>query len=202
MCKYAPMQLGDLQQYQKKKNQLLFAIGSMLRAESMEYPMTYPLNSEQDLFLNKWKLRWCFKYNLITKMPDGEEKEQEKAKFWWSVETDCITRVFGDEMKVYLETMAMDAYPDQVVIKKEERSGDEQQDGSSSSEEEKEEPEEEGKEDVDNFDDNDSSNSYSCALTTMDWGLRAHPEYQEDYWSGNSGASSHMVGEDKDLLQS
>ena len=83
----------------------------------MEYPMTDPLSSEQDLFLNKWKLRWCFKYNLITKMPDREEKEQEKAKFWWSVETDCFTRVFGDEVKVYLETMVMDAYPDQVVIK-------------------------------------------------------------------------------------
>ena len=31
-------------------------------------------------------------------------------------------------------------------------------------------------------------------------GLRSHPEYQEDYWIGDSGASSHMVGEDKDLL--
>ena len=34
----------------------------------------------------------------------------------------------------------------------------------------------------------------------MDWGLRSHPEYQEDYWIRDSGASSHMVGEDKDLL--
>ena len=74
------------------------------------------------------------------------------------------------------------------------------QDGSSSSEEEEEEPEEEGKEDVDNIDDNDSCNSYSSALTTMDWGLRSHPEYQEDYCIGDSGASSHMVGEDKDLF--
>ena len=31
-------------------------------------------------------------------------------------------------------------------------------------------------------------------------GLRSHLEYQEDYWIGDSGASSHMVGEDKDLL--
>ena len=75
-------------------------------------------------------------------MPDGEEKEQENAKFWWSVETDCFTRVFGDEMDAYLEMMAMSAYPDQVVIKKEESSGDELQEDSSSSEEEEEEPEE------------------------------------------------------------
>ena len=79
MYKYAPMRLGDIQQNQKKKNQLLFALGSMLKVETMEYPMTYPLSSEQNLFLNKWKLRWCYKYNLIDKMPDGEEKEQEKA---------------------------------------------------------------------------------------------------------------------------
>ena len=81
------MRLGDIQQNQKKKHQLLFAIGSMLKVETMEYPMTYPLSSEWDHFLNKWKLRWCYKYDLFDKMPDGEEKEQEKAKFWWSVET-------------------------------------------------------------------------------------------------------------------
>ena len=113
-------------------------------------------------------------------MPDGEEKEKEADKFWWSVETDCFTRMFGDETRGYLETMAMDSYPDQVVIKKEDSSGDELQEGSSLNEEEDDEPEEEGKEDIDN-NDNESSNSYSSALTTMDWGLKSHPEYQEDY---------------------
>ena len=34
----------------------------------------------------------------------------------------------------------------------------------------------------------------------MEWGLRSHPEYQDDYWIGDSGASSHMMGEDKDLF--
>ena len=34
----------------------------------------------------------------------------------------------------------------------------------------------------------------------MDWGLRAHPDYQEDYWIGESRASSHMVGDNKDLF--
>ena len=116
------------------------------------------------------------------------------------METVCSTRVFGDEMKIYLETMAMDAYTDQAAIEKEESSGGELQEGNSSSEEEEEEPEEEGNDNTDNIEDNDSSISYSSALTAMDWGLRSHPEYQEDYWIGNSGASSHMVGEDKDLF--
>ena len=44
------------------------------------------------------------------------------------------------------------------------------------------------------------SNSYSSALTTMDWGLRSHEDYQEDYWIGDSIPSSHMVGDDKDLF--
>ena len=85
------------------------------------------------------------------------------------------------------------------MIKKEDSSGNELQEGSSSSEKEEEEPEEEGKEDIDNID-NESTNSYSNALTTMNWGLRSHPEYPEDYWIGDSGASSHMVGKDKDLF--
>ena len=111
----------------------------------MTYPTPYPLSSKQELFLNKWKLRQCFKFDLITKMPDGEEKEKEADKFWWSGETDCFTRVFGNEMRGCLETMAMDSYPDQVVIKKEDSSGDELQEGSSSSEEEEDGPEEEKK---------------------------------------------------------
>ena len=49
------------------------------------------------------------------------------------------------------------------------------QDGSSRSEEEEEETEEEGKEDIDNIHDNESSNSYTSALTTMDWGLEISP---------------------------
>ena len=50
------------------------------------------------------------------------------------------------------------------------------------------------------FNDKDISNSYSSALTAMDWGLQAHPDYYEDYWTGDSGASSHMVGDAKDLF--
>ena len=92
----------------------------------------------------------------------------------------------------------MDTYPDQVVIKKEESSGDELQEESSSNEEEDDELEDEDK-DIDN-NDNKNSDSYSSALTTMDWGLRSHPDYQEDCWIGDSGASSHMVGEHKDLF--
>ena len=34
----------------------------------------------------------------------------------------------------------------------------------------------------------------------MDWGLRSHHGYQEDYWIGDSGDSSHMVGDVKDLF--
>ena len=136
-------------------------------------------------------------------MPEGDEKDQEDAMFWWSVETDCLTRSFGDQMKAYLEMMTMCMYPDQVIVKKEESSGDELQENSSGSEQEEEEEEEEPEEEKDEIakiDDNESSTSYSSALTTMDWGLRSHPEYQDEYWIRDSGASSHMVGEDKDLF--
>ena len=113
-------------------------------------------------------------------MPGGEEKKREKAKFWWPVEMDCFTRVFGDEMKLYVETMVMSVYPDQVVFKKEESSGDELQEGSSSSGEEEEEPqeeepEEEGNDDIDNIDDNDSSNTYSCAIDSHGLGTKVSP---------------------------
>ena len=34
----------------------------------------------------------------------------------------------------------------------------------------------------------------------MDWGLRTHPDYQEDYWTGDSEVSSHIVGEDSEIF--
>ena len=86
------------------------------------------------------------------------------------------------------------------MIKQEESSGDELQEENASCEEDDELGEEENEnKDIDN-NENEKSNSYSSALTTMDWGLRSHPDYQEDYWIGDSGASSHMVGEDTDLF--
>ena len=48
--------------------------------------------------------------------------------------------------------------------------------------------------------DNDSSNPYTNALTAMEWSLQAHPDYHKDYWIGNNGASSQMVGNTKDLF--
>ena len=99
----------------------------------------------------------------------------------------------------------MATYPEEVIFKKEERSYDELQENSSSSEEEEENeeeeegPQEEEKPEIAKIEDNESSTSYSSALTTMDWGLRSHPECQEDYWIRDSRALSHMVGEDKDL---
>ena len=34
----------------------------------------------------------------------------------------------------------------------------------------------------------------------MEWTLPAHPDYHKNYWIGDSGASSHMVGDAKDLF--
>ena len=169
------MRLGELQQNDKRKKQLLYSIGQILKESSTSYPRPYPLSSEQELFLNKWKLRRDFKYDLISKMKDEKEKEREEMKFWWSIkEEDCFTTVFGDEMQDFLECNVMDSYLDQVIIEKEESSGDELQGESPSSEEE-----DELEEEIEDRDknDNENSDSYSSALTTMDWGLRSHLDY-------------------------
>ena len=131
----------------------------------MSYPAPYPLSSEQELFFNKWQLRRDLKYDLISKMKDGKEKDREGKKFLWSIREDSFASVFGDEMQDYLECKVMDSYPDQVVNKKEESSGDELQGESSCSEEEEEELEQEA-EDIDH-NDNENSDSYSSGLTTM-----------------------------------
>ena len=62
-------------------------------------------------------------------------------------------------------------------------------------------PEENENEDEDvEINDKENSNSYSSALATMDWALQTHPDYHEVYWIRDSGASSHVVGDTKDLF--
>ena len=80
-CMKRAMRLGELQQNDKRKKQLLYSIGQMLKESSMSYPTTYPLSSEQELFLNKWKLRRDFKYDLISKTKDGKEKTEKRRNF-------------------------------------------------------------------------------------------------------------------------
>ena len=94
-------------------------------------------------------------------MEEGEEKDKEAEKFWWSVEDeDCFTQIYGEEMKDNIKRMIKDSHPNEVVIMKAESSGDEHQEESSSSEED--EPEENEDENVAN-NDNQNSNSYASA---------------------------------------
>ena len=108
-------------------------------------------------------------------------------------------------MKEYIENMIEDAQPDEIVLRPtENREGEQQESISGSEEEEPEESNDNEPEEIKNEDreinNNDNSNSYSSALTTMDWSLCAHPDYHKDYWIVDSGTSSDMVGDAKDLF--
>ena len=125
------------------------------------------------------------------------------------------------------EHFIQNEYPDQIVFRPTEQMETEQHDSeseqqgskqlesdqeesvtasTSGSEDEPEEKDNEEPEEIENKDkdvksnDNDNSISYSSAITIMDWGLQAHPDYHKDYCIGDSGASSHMVGDAKNLF--
>ena len=50
-------------------------------------------------------------------MPDGREKQCENNNYWWSINSGCYTAVYGEEMWDYLQEVALDAYPDHIVIR-------------------------------------------------------------------------------------
>ena len=147
------------------------------------------LNFDESLFENKWFFRRIYNLKLIHNMPEGKEEGKEAAKFWWSTEEgDYFTMVFGEEMKEYIKNMIKNAQPDQIVIRPTENLEGEQRESISGSEDEEpeedddEEPQETKNEDKDvEINNNENSYSYSSTLTTMDWGLHAHPDYHADY---------------------
>ena len=161
-----PMKLGELQaKSPKKKKQLLTSIRKMLKVQTSKNMTS---NFDEDLFQNKWCFRKLYKLDLIKTMPEGKAKEEEEARFWWSIaDEDCFTMVFGEEIKEYIENMMEDAKPDQILLQPKENQESEQQQSMS----EDEEPEENDIEELENendkenreINDNDSSNPYSSA---------------------------------------
>ena len=91
------MKLGDLQAKSvKKRRELLSSIEKMLKVQRYKNTM---LTFDEQLFENRWFYRKLLKLELIDQMPDGKEKENEDAKFWWSIEDEnCFTTVFGEEI--------------------------------------------------------------------------------------------------------
>ena len=145
------MRLAELQQNDKRIRQLLYSIGQMLKESSTSCPTPYPLSCKQELFLNKWKLRRDFKYDLISKMKDGKEKtnrkrssgDQSKKK---TVLVEYLVMKCGIILRVwsYLHTPISGDF-------EKKSSGDELQEESSSNQEEDDELEEED-EDIDKND--------------------------------------------------
>ena len=78
-----PMRLSELQVDDKRNSQLMYSIGQMLKESLTPFPLrnvTYlPV---QVIHINKWKLRCHFKYNLVYKLQDAEERSKEERKFW------------------------------------------------------------------------------------------------------------------------
>ena len=110
-------------------------------------------NFDEDLFQNKWCFRKLYKLDLIKKMPEGKAKEEEEARFWWSIEDeDCFTMVVGEEIEEYIENMMEDAKPDQIELQPIENQESEQQQSMS----EDQEPEENDDEELEN--ENDKEN--------------------------------------------
>ena len=97
------MRLGELQVDDKRKSQLVYSIGELLKERSTPIPLSsVTYLPSQVILMAKWKLRHYSKYDLFSKMPDGEEKSKEEKKFWWSIEEDCFTQVYG--LKIWLWT--------------------------------------------------------------------------------------------------
>ena len=160
---------------------------------------------DDDLFQNKWFSRKLYNLNLIKKMPEGKAKEKEAVIFWWSIEDeDCFTTVFDKEIKEHIKNRMEDARPDQIVLQPIENQESEQPESMSEDEEPEESDDEELEENENEkenreINDKDSSNPYTNALTTMEW-IYEHTLIIMTIIRLGSGASSHIIGNDKDLF--
>ena len=77
-------------------------------------------------------------------MREGNAKEKEAARFWWSIEDeDCFMMVLGEEIREHIENMMEDARPDQIVLQPTENQESEQPESMSEDEEPEESDDEE-----------------------------------------------------------
>ena len=123
-------------------------------------------------------------------MDEGQEKNKEWEKCWWTVDEDMFTYVMKGSIEELIEQKLNQEFPSEVETRQNEDSDSDKEMASETEDT-----------DDDSEPNNESVNNYlDSANMAMNLESAMKLAEEEDLWIGDSGASSHMMGSEEHVF--
>ena len=130
---------------------------------------------------------------------EGPEREEELRRFWWVFENDNFTLRYGQEMNAMIDQKISAEEAERAVRQAQQVEIEEEEDLSKK----EESCEEEGhhKKDIEEDKTNKPNrDTYPTTFAIVERTFNMMDKVDEDLWIGDSGASSHLIGSEKDVF--
>ena len=147
-----------------------------------------------------WQERHLHIYNAIESKEEGKARAEEMKKFWWPMNSDNVTLMYGQEVDAMADHK-ISAEEANKAVREGQKVDVEEEEGLS---EEEESSEEEDDHQMENIAEDKSNHPkrgpYSTSFATIKTAFKMMDEVDEDLWIGDSGASSHLIGSGKGVF--
>ena len=130
-------------------------------------------------------------FDHVQHMEEGEEKNEEWEKFWWTVDEDMFTHVMKSKIEELIDEKLNQEFPEDIEIR-DNLDYDSEEEMTSETEETYDDESETNNTNVNNY--LDSTNM----TTNLETAMKTAEE--EDLWIGDSGVSSHMMGSEEHVF--
>ena len=153
--------------------------------------VNFNLNHKETRRLELWNNQRGMWSDHVEHMEEGQEKNKQWEKFWWTVDEDMFTNVMKSKIEELIEEKLNQEFPEEVEIR-------ENQDFVSE--------EEMTSETEETFDDESEPNNANVnnyldfANMAMNLESAMKLAEEEDLWIVDSGASSHMMGSEEHVF--
>ena len=138
-------------------------------------------------------------FEAIDAKEQGPEREENMRRFWWAFKNDNFTLMYGQEMNTLIDCKISAEEAERAVRQGQRVEIQEEED--LSEEEESSEEEVHHKEDIEEAKTNKPNRDpYPTPFAIIETTSNMMDEVDEDLWIGDSGASSHLIGSEKDVF--
>ena len=190
---------GDLKNDKKRKSWMKYSMCKMFEDQVVLQPITTRRKTQREVRHDEmWESRRWIWWDKIDREKDQKKAEKQKREFWDSLKRDDFTLTLGDEVEELIEEKLEKEFPEDDVVfdldRIQARMNGDSNDGDETDETEEESLDKESK-DQNYFPSQESANAM---LMANEWACSSG-ETQDELWIGDSGASSHLIGDESIL---
>ena len=182
---------GDMLKDEKRKSQFKYELGRLMGEYAVPLPLgNFNLSNKETRRLKLWNNQRGMWFDRIEHMEEGQKKNEEWEKFWWTVDEDMFTYVMKSRIEELIEEKLNQEFPEEVeTCNNQDFESDEEMTSETEETDDDSEP-------------NNESVNNSLASANMATNLESAMKIaeEEDLWIGDSGASTHMMGSEQHVF--